>query len=307
MRRLVAILNPKSDRGRTAALAASLRAALSNRFEVVLRETTRGGDGVTLAKAAAGERCDAVIAVGGDGTVHEVANGLMAVAAELRPAMGIIPAGSGNDVAFALRIGNDLRRCVAMIERSETRAVDVARVECASGRKCFAINNVGTLLEGAINLASHHYSWPRGSGLYVRAVLRTLMRSIPVASLRLNVDGVELNRSAIMLSIANGPRSGGKFVLMPEADPCDGQLNFVVAAPVGRWRLLWKASRAMQGAQLSDSWIERSAFQRLGICSSIPLVTHVDGEPWLRPEDDCRELSVQLEPGALQVICDPGP
>ena len=88
MRRLVAILNPHADRGRTARLAESLRDALGARFELRLLQTTERREAVRLAQDAASAGCDAVIAIGGDGTVHEVVNGLMSVTpADARPAI----------------------------------------------------------------------------------------------------------------------------------------------------------------------------------------------------------------------------
>ena len=191
MRRIVAILNPQADRGRTAQLAASLRDALSGLLDVSLRQTSRRGEAVELALEAAREGCEAVIAVGGDGTVHETVNGLMAAPPEARPALGIIPAGSGNDVAYALGIDKDLPRNLAMIEGGATQAVDVGEVRADDGRTCISINNVGLLLEGQINLLSHQLTWPRGSGLYLRAMLQTLLRRPPAAA-----PGAHLRRRA---------------------------------------------------------------------------------------------------------------
>ncbi len=302
MHRLVAILNPQSDRGRTAELAASLEDALGGRFELRLLQTTRRGEATGLA-AEAGERCDAVVAIGGDGTVHEVVNGLMTLAAAVRPVLGILPAGSGNDVAFALGIDKRLPRSIEMIERGATRLVDVGVVRAGIGRTCYCINNVGTLLEGQINRASHQLTWPRGSGLYIRALLQTLMRPLPCAELHLNVDGTERVRRAALLSIANGPRSGGKFLLMPDATMEDGHFDYLLAPPVNRLKLLWKVRRVMRGKRLDDGWIERGRFARLTIRSDTALVTHVDGEPWLAPEEDVRELSIEVLPQALRVLC----
>ncbi|MCC6491872.1 MAG: hypothetical protein IT424_02505 [Pirellulales bacterium] len=300
---IVAILNPRSDRGRAALLAGELRAALAARHEVLLQHTGGRGEGVALAAAAAERGCPLVIAVGGDGAVHEVANGLRSVAAERRPVLGIVPAGSGNDVAYALGIEKKLDRSLEIIERARTRPVDVALVQADGGRQCYAVNNIGTLLEGEINLASHRLSWPRGSGLYVRAMLQTLLRPVNVAELSLTIDGEHSDLSAILLSIANGPRSGGKFLLMPQADPCDGWLNYVTAAPVGRLRLLCSAARAMRGGSPHDAWIRRGVFRQMTARSSRPLAVHVDGEPWLEPQAGCRELEINVLPGALQIIC----
>jgi diacylglycerol kinase (ATP) len=303
LHRLVAILNPQSDRGRTAPLAESLRDALSRRFELRLLETTQRGEAVKLARDVGDQGCDAVMAIGGDGTVHEVVNGLMALPAEARPALGIVPAGSGNDVAYALGIAKDLTATIAMIERGATRLVDVGSVDAGRGRSCYCINNIGLLLEGEINRTSHQLTWPRGSGLYLRAMVQTLMRRLPAAHLRITVDGQELLRTATLLSIGNGPRSGGKFQLMPDATLDDGYFDYLLAPPVSRWKLLWKVRRALSGQKVEGDWIERGRFRQMTIHSDIALVAHVDGEPWLAATDEMRDLSIDVLPLALRVLC----
>lgn len=303
MRRLVAILNPRADRGRTAPLAASLRERLSGRFELTLLETQTRGDAVELAAQSTRERCDAVIAIGGDGTVHEVANGLLNIEEDQRPVMGILPAGSGNDVAFAVGITKQLEQTIQCIESGWTRQIDVGLVRTPAAASCYLLNNMGLLLEGEINLASHRYRWPRGSGLYVRATLAAMMRRLPAAELELTVDGTVVERTAMILSVANGPRSGGKFFLASDAAIDDGRMNYVLAAPAGRISVLLMAAAALRGNPPRANWIERGAFRTLAVASNMALAAHVDGEPWLRREDNIRRVSIELLPKALELLC----
>lgn len=303
MRRLLAILNPQADRGRTASLAESLRGALGGRLELQLLETTKRREAIDLARQAGETGCDAVLAIGGDGTVHEVMNGLMQLPSDRRPALGIVPAGSGNDVAYALGIDKDLSRSAEMIREGITRLVDVGEIRASGGKQCFCLNNVGLLLEGEINWASHQLHWPRGSGLYIRAMLQTLMRRLPAAQLQLTADGQTFDRRATILSLANGPRSGGKFQLMPDATLDDGQFDYLLAPPVGRLKLLWNVRHVLAGKRLDGAWIERGQFSQMTIRSDLPLVGHVDGEPWLAASDGVQELSVTVLPAALRVIC----
>jgi YegS/Rv2252/BmrU family lipid kinase len=304
LRRLVAILNPQADRGRTALLADSLRRALCGRLQLELWQTSSRGDAVELARRAALEAFEAVIAIGGDGTVHEIVNGLMTVAAAERPALGVVPAGSGNDVAYALGIDGDLDRTIARLQGGQTRRIDVGLARASDGQSRYCVNNVGALLEGDINLASHRLTWPRGAGLYLRAMLQTLLRRPPVAELQLFVDEDAQLHDAIMLSIANGPRSGGKFLLMPDARVDDGQFDYILATPVSRPRLLWKVRQAFTGRPLKAPWIEQGRFSLLTVRSDIPLAAHVDGEPWLAPEAGVHELTIEVLAGAIRVLCD---
>lgn len=307
MRRVAAILNPRADRGRTAQLAESLRRAVVGRLDVTLLETTCRGHALELARDAVAAGNEAVIAIGGDGTVHEVANGLLSAPPNARPALGIIPAGSGNDVAFALDVTADLPRAIETIERGDTRSVDVGRIEAVDGRSSYFLNNVGALLEGQINLASHKFTWPRGPGLYLRALAATLMRRPPVAHLELVVDDLPLMCKAILLSIANGPRSGGKFQLTPTARIDDGRFDYLLAGPMHRLRLLLEVSKALRGRRAESPWIERGQFSTMTVRSNIPLPVHVDGEPWLTPEEHIRELTITMQPHALRVLCNSSP
>jgi YegS/Rv2252/BmrU family lipid kinase len=302
MRRLTAILNPQSDRGRTGLLADSLQRALAGRVELTLLKTTRRGEAIELAQQAGGGKCDGVVAIGGDGTVHEVANGLLALPAAERPPLGVIPAGSGNDFAFALGIDQDNERNARLLAEGATRAVDAALVEAGSGRRRYSINNLGALLEGQINLASHELRWPRGSGLYLRAAIQTLWRRPRLAKLDLIVDGVEMQRASVILSISNGCRSGGRFYLTPCAQVDDGRFDYLIAPPASRLRLIWEMYKSLRRDRVQSSWIEQGEFAAMTVQSDIPLAVHVDGEPWLRPEEGEHRLQISVLPGVLQVF-----
>ena len=302
MRRLTAILNPQADRGRTGQLAESLQAELAGRVELQLLKTTRRGEAIELAQSAADGGAEGVVAIGGDGTVHEVANGLLALPAERRVPLGVIPAGSGNDFAFALGIEKNLRQTAELLSCGHLHAVDAARVETPSGRSRYSINNLGALLEGEINLASHALQWPRGSGLYLRAALQRLRRRPPLARLSLCCDGVEFERRTAILSISNGCRSGGRFYLTPHARIDDGRFDYLIAPPATRLRLVWEIFKSLRRDRPADGWVEQGEFARLAVKSDLALAVHVDGEPWLRPAEGEHALTVTVLPGVLQVF-----
>jgi len=301
-RQFVAILNPNADRGRTAQLASSLERAIGDQLDLRIVASTRRGESAELALEAARRGCEAVIAVGGDGTVHEVANGLMTLPGAQRPAMAILPAGSGNDFSFALGIANDAPTLVAALRSGATRAVDVGAVRSADGRSRYFVNNVGLLLEGLVNLASHELTWPRGSGLYLRAFMQTLFRRPLTAQLELCVDGIESACGAANLSIGNGPRTGGRFLLFPNANIDDGRLDYVLARPMNRARLAWEVLQSMRGKPREFGRIVRGQFATLSLQSDAPLAAHVDGEPWLRPAEGVLAIEVEVLPGSLRVI-----
>jgi diacylglycerol kinase family enzyme len=107
----------------------------------------------------------------------------------------------------------------------------------------------------------------------------------------------------VILSLANGPRSGGTFQLMPDATLDDGRFDYLLAKPVGRLRLLWNVRHALGGKRFEGEWIERGRFSQLAVRSDVPLVGHVDGEPWLAASEGEHELSISVLPAALRIIC----
>jgi diacylglycerol kinase family enzyme len=111
-------------------------------------------------------------------------------------------------------------------------------------------------------------------------------------------------REAILLSIGDGPRSGGKFFLHSDARLDDGRFDYLVAPPISRARLLWRLVQSTRRSRLRDPQLERGQFSTLKIHSDIPLPAHIDGEPWLRPKDDVHDLTVDVLPGALRMLAD---
>jgi diacylglycerol kinase (ATP) len=305
--RIALILNPRANRGRAAKQGAALRQILEGALEedsqVELLQTSAPGDASKLAADAAHRSVDMVIAVGGDGTVHEVVNGLMATDADSRPTMGLLPVGSGNDFAFASGITGCPKELANQIQRNLMRMVDVGHVESDTGRSCFCANNLGILLEGQINLASHQLNWPKGSGLYIRAALQTLIHKPPVARLQLTCDGTTRTLEAVTISIGNGPRSGGKFLLTPAAVIDDGLFNFAISKQASRLRLLVLALKSIGGRHLNDPHILLGQFTNMTIASDLCLAIHIDGEPWARPEEEIRQLAIKVLPGALRLLC----
>ena len=106
-----------------------------------------------------------------------------------------------------------------------------------------------------------------------------------------------------MLSIGNGLRSGGKFLLTPEAIIDDRQFDYILARPMNRLRLLALIPKAMRGGHLPHPCIEHGRFSTLVLHSSMPMAVHVDGEPWARPDEGIREITIKVLPGALRVLC----
>ncbi len=128
------ILNPTANHGRSVPVAASLRPWLSG-YDAEWAETGSSRHASELARQAGEAGCDLVVAVGGDGTVHEVINGLMQVPQQKRPGLGIVPLGSGNDFAHILGVPEDPADALHSCLDGRPRSLDIGLVRDGSGRQ----------------------------------------------------------------------------------------------------------------------------------------------------------------------------
>ena len=224
------ILNPRSGDGAGRRLRAELERELNCRgIDFVLEETLHAGHAVDLARAAALGGASHVIAAGGDGTIHEVANRLLqarAEAAAARPVLGLIPIGTGNDFVKAVIGQSDRRQAYDVIAGGAVRSFDVGRVTWEGDAEYF-VNGMGTGID--VEVVRQMRRLPRLHGLlsYLVALIRALMRfrAIP---LRIRLDAQSAERKIMIIAAGNGHSLAGGFYLCPDARPDDGRLDVCI-------------------------------------------------------------------------------
>lgn len=204
---------------------------------------------------------DALIVVGGDGMVHL---GLDVVAATGVP-LGIVPTGTGNDIARHVGItGRDVPAALAVIHRALTGAsgahvadLDAIHVTRPDGTPvpdeyewCLAVVSAG--IDAAVNARANTLSWPSGEGRYVRALPAELADLTPYGY-RVTTDAGTWEGPAVLLSVANTAYIGGGMPISPEADAADGLLDVIRLDPVGRAGLLAHFSRLRAGTHLGHA------------------------------------------------------
>ena len=293
------IFNPTAGRGQARRLIKAIRREMG--AEIHLRPTQRPGHAVELARSAAEEGYPIVAAAGGDGTVHEVANGIL-LANRPDVVFSVWPVGSANDYAFALDLTTWIRRWrqIAL----EERMVDVGRVE-SGGRSEFFVNCLGIGFNGAVTYEARKISWLRGMPLYGLATLKSLWRHFDQPLLRVHFDDFIREVPTLALSVNLGQREGN-FPVTPGAILDDGWFDVVQAGPVTRWQALKLLPRLATGTLSSDNpslWLGRC--REVRVESPTPLRVHVDGEFFCQPEDTVRELRIQLLPKRLRVLGSP--
>lgn len=290
------IFNPTAGRGQARRLIKAIRRDM--RTELHLRPTQHAGHATELAQRAAEDGYPIVAAAGGDGTVHEVANGILNAN---RPDVifSIWPIGSANDYAFALGLSGWIRRWRQI--PLEERRVDVGRV--TSGRRfAYFVNCLGVGFNGAVTYEARRISWLRGMPLYGLATLKSLWRHFDQPVLRVRFDDAERAVPTLALSVNVGLREGN-FPVTPRALLDDGLFDIVQAGPLTRWQTLKLLPRLATGTLPTDNpnlWQGRT--RAAHVESPSPMRVHIDGEFFCQPEDGVRELRIEMRPKQLCVL-----
>jgi YegS/Rv2252/BmrU family lipid kinase len=287
--RLLVVINPASSRGDTARAEAEIRAALARRglaHEIV--RTEHKGHASELVRARAGDFAG-VIAVGGDGTLHEVVQGLDLE----RQRLGLVPRGSGNDFAWMNDWPASVEACADRIAAGGERRVDLGLWE--GGR---FHTSVGVGFEAQVNHESRRITRLRGTAIYLAALARTLsdLRTYPV---RLDWDGGAWEGDLLLASIGNGRRVGGAFLLTPQARNDDGLLDVCFAPRVSLARLLAILPRTFNGSHVRTPPVQLQRGARVQLVCPTGLPVHVDGE---MIGLDVQRLDLRVAPGALRTF-----
>jgi diacylglycerol kinase family enzyme len=250
------------------------------------------GHASQLARHAVLEGARAVIAAGGDGTAHEVLNGIMS-AGNPHVAFSILPLGSANDAAFSLGL-------LAKAQPAPRR-VDVGLVQGGARRRFFGCC-LGLGLNGAVTVESRKVRRLQGVLLYGLATLRALVHYYHAPPMTLTLDDAEpWTTPTLLFSVLIGKREGG-FVMAPRAEMDDGLFDFLHAGPLSRWQITRLLPRlALFGAPKQYPLVRQGRCQSIHVHSTAPLMVHVDGELFCLPEDDARELSIAMLPRAITV------
>ncbi|MBE6468726.1 MAG: diacylglycerol kinase family lipid kinase [Coriobacteriaceae bacterium] len=302
--RTLIIANPTARSGAGAAAAAfadrffaSYQAATAG-YELKL--TQDGGDAEHLARGASASGFDTVIALGGDGVIHETVNGLMAVPARERPRLAVVPVGSGNDYGRTLGMAlNDAEGALAQAVRGEVREVEVGRV---NGTHFVETLSFGLDAAIAIDTTRRRAADTSqvGEGLYVTSALKILpqaRRGWPVSA---SLDDAEPQRlAALIFAVQVGPTYGGGFHICPDADPADGMLD--VCFNVGRPflpRMMALFARARSGRHVGSKIIETARVRRIALDFEREPPVQADGEDLTGPT----RFDIEVVPRALRVI-----
>lgn len=243
---------------------------------------------------ASGAKVDALVVVGGDGMVHLGVNAL----AGLDIPLGIVPSGTGNDVARLLEVplkdtAAACRHALAALEAGG-RAMDLGRVT-AVGTSTYFAGVLSAGFDAAVNERANRWRWPRGKSRYNLAMLSEL-GSFRRIEYTVTADEETWRQPALLISVANGQYIGGGMRITPDASPDDGWLDLFVVKPLSRLRFLAVFPKVFAGKHTRHPAVEIRRVRRVRLQAE-GVVAYADGER-------IAELPVDVDivPAGLRVL-----
>lgn len=249
--------------------------------------TTHVGHGAQLAEEAAKHNVDVIVAVGGDGTINEVATKVM----QHGKILGIIPFGSGNGLARFLKIPRTPKKAIKLLNMGKPLAIDVAKL---NSRYFFNVAGMGFDAH-----LSHAFANNKTRGLkgYVEMGLKEIAAYQP-QTYRLEIDGVQYRREAFAISVANSSQYGNNVYISPGSSVTDGLLEVCIIKPFPLYKLPVLAYQMVTGGTHQSAMVEIITGKNIKIVRQSNSPVHVDGEP-VHME---RDIDIQVFPAALNII-----
>lgn len=294
------IINPVSGSGRGRQVWRQAEAVLQEeQIKYTYAWTEAPKDAIRYAaQYGADPQIRLIVAVGGDGTVHEAANGL--IASRSGKPIGYIPAGSGNDFARGFGIPLDAMKALRlMLDPHSIIQADLIR----SGDGA-AVSSVGAGLDGQVASVTNTAGYKKGLNLlklgklaYVWSLIRVLCTYKP-SSIILSIDGIQHTYERVWLvAICNIPYYGGGMMICPDANPTNGTASLCVVHGIGRLELLAVFPRVYTGSHKTHRAVQFLRGRQISIQSSLPLYIHRDGEA-----SGMTPVTLEVLPAALSVI-----
>ncbi|MBX3010107.1 MAG: diacylglycerol kinase family lipid kinase [Caldilineaceae bacterium] len=300
MLRAKLICNPTAGRGRAGRQLPAIQKQLTTLgMETAVAVTHTPAETTAVAAQAVEAGWPLIVAIGGDGTVQAVGQGMVDAQSSSQsttPAsyLGVIPVGTGNDFAKMLGQSKNWRTACDRLAHGQLRRVDVG---CVNGR--VFLNNVGIGFDAQVGIEAQKIRWLRGQAVYLAALARNMLLSYRTPHVTVQLDEREVQQSITLLTIGNGRCSGGSFWLTPHAQLDDGLFDICLVRGLSKLQMLALVPSAMKGTHITAEPVQMTRVRKLTVTSADPLPVHADGEILYQ---DANRLEVTLLPAALAVM-----
>lgn len=282
----------------SAELLDELSSDFGARIDFATRMSQGEGDGIALAREASDEGFDVVVAAGGDGTVNEVVNGIMQ--AQRKATLGILPFGTGNDLARTLDIPTDPDEAVGLLQNGRRTHVDLFTV-ATNERSIFGINAAAGGFAGQVNevmTSQLKSNW--GPLAYLIGAASVIPDLQEYATFISYDDGEFDAANALNIIVANGRTVAGGKRVSPLSNPQDGHLDVIIVQKGTVVELGDAATRLIAGGFLKSPLVSHRLAKRVRIQSEPAMWFNVDGELITR-----EALTISIVPAAIEVIVGP--
>ncbi|MGO8671315.1 MAG: diacylglycerol/lipid kinase family protein [Capsulimonadaceae bacterium] len=279
------IVNPTAGRGQAGRQVAAIRrllcgtvepASLPSHKSWIWHFTQKPGDAEGMARAAVAAGAATVVAVGGDGTLHEVVNGILGTGAIL----GLIPFGTGNDLARSMGIHGDLESACAVVRGQSILDIDVGvvRAEGIVGERHFLVICGAGFIARTAQTVNEGIRFASGAAAYVAGAIATLSRFHPFdVTLGLD-DDAPLKQKSMFVSISNAETTGGGMRIAPGALVHDGAFDVCLVGEVGRADFLYQLTQVFSGGHVRHPAVTMRRAKSIRIDADPPQPILIDGE-----------------------------
>jgi diacylglycerol kinase (ATP) len=296
--RFFAVVNPAAGGGKSATLAGATLARLrENGFQVDVIASSAPGHAGELAREAYAQGYRNFLAVGGDGTAHEIINGIFSRNAHPdRISLGFLPVGTGNSFLrdFTEQGADDSLKALLA---NRKRPVDLVRLTHATG-EVYSLNILSVGFTADVGAITNRLLKPFGHlGYLLGVMVRVIQLKRRAFTLRCDDETVWDDRRSLFLAFNNSKYTGGTMLIAPEADPSDGLIEFVRWGPIGRFGLLRMLPRLYDGTHLKHPLASRKSVRHVEFNIPLPTDVMIDGEILSLK---CKELDIV--PSALDVF-----
>lgn len=288
-KRILFVINPVSGGKKKTTFNKQVLEVLDlNRFDPTFKITNHANHAYELAKSAIDEQYDAVIAVGGDGTINEIGTALVGSDIPL----GIVPEGSGNGLALYLGIPMNESAALRRINRFESVGIDCGKI----GERCF-FNIAGIGFDASVSdrFASETFRGPVG---YLRTIINVISKYKPKKYV-LDIDGKVYEREAFMISVANSPQYGNNAYIAPNASINDGVLDVCIVHKFPLYTLPMMIFHLFNKTADQSEYVEIIPGKKICIEQEGKAPLHLDGEPM----DLGNKIDIEVQGNALKIIC----
>ena len=302
--KFLVIVNPTSGRGYAEESIPTIENSLKSQgLDFKLVRTERPWHAAEIAEEGARNGYDVVVTASGDGTANEALNGLMRARTDgfTQTAMGILPVGTGNDMAYGMGLPENLDEACNVLSKNKRINIDVGIVkggDYPEGR--YFGNGVGIGFDAAVGFEAEKITWTRGLLAYLIAAMQTVFLYYNAPAVEISYNDKTITQASLMISIMNGQRMGGGFYMAPKSSPEDGELDLCLVSEASKLRIFQLIGFFLSGTQDGQAEVTMGRTKKIhtkAVKGTLP--AHCDGETLCRKG---QELDIEIIPQALEFV-----